>query len=184
MIAADQDRLNYTIALPEGMERVHPVFSVSKLRKYVANYAKFPTRIMPEKPDPVIDVVTGEALFTLDKILDKRLRRGKAEYLIQWKGYPANYNKWIGYFIGDSTWDEDLDLLIGYDPSVSRAAHEAASNAPMPEHPRIESASLLSTVVATKGGVRTAPGPEYPSGTQGLAHEASEPEDSGEMVKQ
>ena len=32
-----------------------------------------------------------EEEYTVEKILDKRMRGGKTEYLIKWEGYPDRY---------------------------------------------------------------------------------------------
>lgn len=36
----------------------------------------------------------GEEEFTVEKILDKRVRASKVEYLIKWEGYPDTENTW------------------------------------------------------------------------------------------
>jgi len=36
----------------------------------------------------------GEEEFTVERILDKRVRNGKGEYLIKWEGYPDTENTW------------------------------------------------------------------------------------------
>jgi hypothetical protein len=33
-----------------------------------------------------------EEEFTVEKILDKRMKNGKTEYLIKWEGYPDRYD--------------------------------------------------------------------------------------------
>jgi len=35
-----------------------------------------------------------EEEYTVEKILDKRIRGGKTEYLIKWEGYPDSENTW------------------------------------------------------------------------------------------
>lgn len=35
-----------------------------------------------------------EEEFTVEKILDKRMKNGKTEYLIKWEGYPDSENTW------------------------------------------------------------------------------------------
>jgi hypothetical protein len=70
---------NYKIALPERM-RIHPIFHVSLLS---------PTK-NPEttRDDEVIEE------YEVEHILDKRVRQGKTEYLVKWKGYENNENTW------------------------------------------------------------------------------------------
>jgi len=36
----------------------------------------------------------GEEEFTVERILDKRVRNSKVEYLIKWEGYPDTENTW------------------------------------------------------------------------------------------
>ncbi|XP_065660085.1 chromobox protein homolog 7 isoform X2 [Hydra vulgaris] len=37
---------------------------------------------------------TGPGVFAAEKILKKRYKKGRAEYLIKWQGYSAKYNTW------------------------------------------------------------------------------------------
>jgi len=37
---------------------------------------------------------SGEEEYSVEKILEKRLRHGKVEYLIKWEGYPDSENTW------------------------------------------------------------------------------------------
>ena len=36
----------------------------------------------------------AEEEYVVDKILDKRIRNGKIEYLLSWKGYGPEENTW------------------------------------------------------------------------------------------
>jgi hypothetical protein len=86
----------YELELPSSM-KIHPVFHVSKLRKYVPNDSvAFPTREHIIRPAP--DMVDGQEEYEVEEIVDKRSRmRGRKEvieYLVKWKGYPASDNTW------------------------------------------------------------------------------------------
>jgi hypothetical protein len=86
----------YELDLPVTM-KIHPVFHVSKLRKYIPNDPEmFPTREHVIRPPP--DMVDGQEEFEVEEIVDKRIRRTRrnqvTEYLVKWKGYPTSDNTW------------------------------------------------------------------------------------------
>ncbi|XP_071832366.1 uncharacterized protein [Apostichopus japonicus] len=39
--------------------------------------------------------VDESALFRVEKVLKKRKRGGRTEYLVKWQGYPAKFNSWV-----------------------------------------------------------------------------------------
>ena len=41
------------------------------------------------------DLIDGEEHYELEAVLDSRLRRGRLEYLVKWKGYGYEHNTWV-----------------------------------------------------------------------------------------
>ena len=80
----------YRLRLPHSMSRLHPVFNVVKLTP--APVDPIPGRRAQPPPPPVI--VSGEEEYVVERILDSRLRRGKLQFKVKWKGYGAEENSW------------------------------------------------------------------------------------------
>jgi len=70
---------NFRITLPPRM-RIHPIFHISLLSK-----TDNPTSATGEN-------IIGE--YEVERILAKRNKQGKTEYLIQWKDYGSEDNTW------------------------------------------------------------------------------------------
>ncbi|KAI1724683.1 chromo (CHRromatin organization MOdifier) domain-containing protein [Ditylenchus destructor] len=41
-----------------------------------------------------MDPVDGDQVYAAERLLNKRTRRGKSEYLVKWKGWSTKYNTW------------------------------------------------------------------------------------------
>jgi len=39
--------------------------------------------------------VTKQTTYKIDKILDRRVRRGILEYLVRWRGYDTDFDSWV-----------------------------------------------------------------------------------------
>jgi len=75
------------LELPKTI-KIHPVVNVSRVRLYqsqVKGQKKIP-------PKPVI--IEGEEEFEVERILNKRVVRGKEKFLVRWKGYTAEEDTW------------------------------------------------------------------------------------------
>merc|ERR1712228_111644 len=53
-----------------------------------------PSVKMPSSNSDAGSDAEPEEEYTVEKILDKRIRGGKTEYLIKWEGYPDSENTW------------------------------------------------------------------------------------------
>jgi len=72
------------------MLRIHPVFHVVKLMPV----PKDPIRQQVHLP-PAPTVIGGEQHYEVESILDSRLRAGKLEFFVNWKGYGYEENSWV-----------------------------------------------------------------------------------------
>jgi hypothetical protein len=71
---------NYELQLPERM-RIHPVFHISLL---------IPTDNAVTRENITVE----DEEYEVDQILDKRIKKGRTEYLVKWKGYSNEENTW------------------------------------------------------------------------------------------
>jgi hypothetical protein len=85
----------YELTLPPQL-RIYPVQNISKLRRYRRSPATFDGRPTPAaRPPPECIDAAGDALFEVERILARRTKgRGRAEYLVKWKGYPNEDCTW------------------------------------------------------------------------------------------
>lgn len=80
----------YRLNLPSTL-RIHPVFHVSLLKQYHETPGIFDRPLPPlatHMPD------TEQEEYEVELILDKRIIRKKAQYLIKWLGYPLHDATW------------------------------------------------------------------------------------------
>ena len=78
----------FELALPESY-KIHPVFHVALLKHVISS--PFPGR--EEIPPPPV-LVGDETEFEVESILDCRRRGRTIQFLIKWKGYPAEESSW------------------------------------------------------------------------------------------
>jgi hypothetical protein len=89
--------VSFKLELPERYKRLHPIFHVSLLKPYHDGTQDFPARQRHDRPPPEL-LPSGEEVFEVERILDKRTQRIRGrnvvQYLIKWKGYPDSDNTW------------------------------------------------------------------------------------------
>jgi hypothetical protein len=97
--------LAYRLELPNTM-KIHNVFHVSKLKKYV-----WDSRVQPPPPPLVVD---GVEEFEVESILDHRkVKSGRSfrdEYLVRWTGYGVEHDEWVPL----ANFGDDLEPIREY----------------------------------------------------------------------
>ena len=86
----------YTLELPPQLQALHPTFNVDKLKPYRNGIASFPDRPQRHnRPPPTAEADSnGDREYEVEHIVAKRKKGRAYEYLVAWKGYPAEENSW------------------------------------------------------------------------------------------
>ncbi|ETL93176.1 hypothetical protein L917_08610 [Phytophthora nicotianae] len=82
------------------MKRLNPTFNVELLSHYLTNTTDFPNRPIPKAVPLILDDDTGEELYIIERLIKRRTRRHKREWLVQWHGLPRH----------EATWEREADI--------------------------------------------------------------------------
>jgi hypothetical protein len=90
----------YELDLPASL-RIHPVLNIDRLKAYRDGAALFPSRPpLDSRPPPESVLASGDEVYEVESILASRGSGARAQYLVQWRGYP----------LWESTWEKASSL--------------------------------------------------------------------------
>ena len=82
----------YWLKLPTSFGQVHPVFSVTLLCPYDNDPITEHQEHHPLLPP--LFICDGIKEYEVEKILNSQIFQGKVRYLVHWKGYGVEEDKW------------------------------------------------------------------------------------------
>lgn len=92
ILHANPDKSSYTLDLPNS-PGIFPTFHASLLRRCVENDSDlFPSREL-ERPPAILE--NGEEEWFVERIIDERRGRSGLEYLVRFRGYGADEDRWM-----------------------------------------------------------------------------------------
>ena len=93
VIDTDEKHSTVTIELPNA-PNVFPTFHTSEILPYIeCDTDLFPSRKF-EEPPPILTPEGSEEFF-IDRILDQRRRGRGYQYLVRWRGYGLEHDRWL-----------------------------------------------------------------------------------------
>lgn len=105
-------QVSYKLDIPSNLP-IHPVFHISRLRPYTDPLTFDSSRDVPSRPPP--ELIGDVPEYEAERVLDKRTRRRRVEYLIKWVGYPETEATWEPL----SHLEHAMDVVRDYDSSLS-----------------------------------------------------------------
>jgi len=93
IIAIDEQHSTMMLDLP-NCPNIFPTFHTSEVLPFVeSDLSQFPSQKFLE-PSPII-TETGEEEFFIEKILDARRHGSGYQYLVHWRGYGQEHDRWL-----------------------------------------------------------------------------------------
>ena len=107
----------YRLALPGKYAQIHNVFHISRLEPWHQ-------REGPQDMDQQLlmpDLEENEEEWEVESIQGQRVRKRQQQYLVKWKGWPAEYNQWVSAEdMANST-----ELVIAFHKAGKKRARDA-----------------------------------------------------------
>lgn len=91
VVSAHKDGMSYRLALPNSLDKIHPVFHTSLLKPFINNHIPDRVQSVPLPPD----IVDGYEEYEVQEILDHKVVRKRDKYLVWFKGYGPDQDEWL-----------------------------------------------------------------------------------------
>ena len=85
-------KVAYRLALPAQYSRLHDVFSVSLLERWVSRAGDSADSL---ESMPMMELNKNPAKYEVEEIIGKKKAKGQLYYLVKWLGWPTEYNSWV-----------------------------------------------------------------------------------------